>query len=89
MMSKSRGFDEEESEGWADFIDCWFEGDNTQQKIEQLQASNAELVEALELYANKDNWGLDSWGIPAVFLKPYGGSWSPARKALAKHKGEG
>lgn len=43
--------------------------------------------EALEAYANPDNWSTDSWNIPAVFYGPegvyYADPTAPARAALS------
>ena len=51
--------------------------------IEQLEAKDAEIERlraALGIYAKRDNWQDDDWGVPSVFRPDYG---KPGKTALA------
>jgi len=56
------------------------------ERLGDLQAENRQLREALEFYADADNWGRDDWGVMAVIHggEEYGNPGSIARAALGK-----
>lgn len=49
--------------------------------------TTADLLAALEFYANPDNWNEDDWGVAGVIQPPdYGEPGKMARAAIAAHK---
>jgi hypothetical protein len=87
--------------GWVDVTQCEpcktaAERDALRNEVDRLRVAAqdvTELVDALEHYANPDNWQEDFEGVPRTWLEPdsdtrneYSG-FELAAKALSKYKG--